>query len=249
MTTASHNTVSGRWPASVLRRVVRDLAVGLVAVLAMASVTRWLLALADVYLLQSVALYGLLAALVLRYGPDDLSEVGLGTANRVTLGRASLVLPVSTLAVPPTLITDAICWWIIAVSTVAMILDGVDGWIARRTQTGTNFGSRFDMELDAFLMLALSVLVWRSTQVGPWVLLIGSLRYVFVAGGWVWPALQAALPPSRRRKTICVVQSVMLLVCLGPIIPGALASSAAAGALAILVYSFAVDTRWLLAGR
>ena len=68
------------------------------------------------------------------------------------------------------------------------------------------FRARLDMELDAFLLLALGVLVWLSGKVGAWVILIGALRYLFVAGGWVWPPLQATLPSSQRRKTICVIQ-------------------------------------------
>ena len=140
-------------------------------------------------------------------------------------------------------------WWIIGVSTLALVLDGVDGWAARRTRTASAFGARFDMELDAFLLLALSVLVWRSGRTGPWVVLIGAMRYVFVAAGWLWPALQAELPPSQRRKVVCVVQGAALLVGLGPFVPAGVASLTAALALTLLTYSFGVDVWWLLAKR
>ena len=80
-------------------------------------------------------------------------------------------------------------------------------------------------------------------------LLIGAIRYLFVAAGQLWPALQGALPPRWGRKAICVVQGVTLLVALGPIIPPWLAVGGAAGALALLVWSFAVDTHWLLRHR
>ncbi len=82
-------------------------------------------------------------------------------------------------------------------------------------------------------------------------LLIGALRYLFVAAGWVWPALTAELPPSRRRQTVCVVQGVVLLLCLTPIVPSVMASVLAGGALSLLSASFAVDVRWLTrrAGR
>ena len=42
---------------------------------------------------------------------------------------------------------------------MALILDGVDGKVARRTGTSTALGARFDMEVDAFLILVLSVYV------------------------------------------------------------------------------------------
>ncbi|NED04634.1 CDP-alcohol phosphatidyltransferase family protein, partial [Streptomyces sp. SID6648] len=83
---------------------------------------------------------------------------------------------------------------LVGLTAVALVLDGVDGRVARRTGTCTPLGARFDMEVDAFLILVLSVYV--STDLGPWVLLIGAMRYVFVAAARVWPWLTAPLPPS-----------------------------------------------------
>ena len=249
MITVTHNAGSPRWQRATLAKLVRDLMVGFVGVIVTTIVTRWLLAPSDAYLGQPTGLYAVLAALILALGPGDLKEDGLGAANRVTLGRTVLVLPVAALAWQPTVLDDTAFWWIITVSTAAMVLDGMDGWVARRTRSGTNFGARFDMELDAFLMLGLSALVWQSGKVGAWVMLVGALRYLFIAAGWGWPALRATLPASRRRKTICVVQGVVLLVCLGPIIPPLLATVSAACALGLLVYSFAVDVYWLSTAR
>ena len=101
------------------------------------------------------------------------------------------------------------------------------------------------MELDAFLLLVLSLMVWQSGKVGPWVALIGVLRYLFVAARWLQSSLAVELPPSWRRQTICVVQGVVLLVCLGPVIPATMASIIAFAALVTLVTSFAVDVHWL----
>ena len=39
---------------------------------------------------------------------------------------------------------------------MALLLDAVDGGVARRTGTVSGFGARFDMEVDAFLILVLS---------------------------------------------------------------------------------------------
>ena len=246
MRTVAHNTGSVPTRDEVRRRVVLDLAGGGLPLLLL-SLPAW--ALFDLplsYLVQVLAGYGALAVLVLWYAPANLAAPGLGSANRVTLGRATLVLPVAALALHPTILHAAGYWWIIGVSTVAMVLDGVDGWVARRSGASTTFGARFDMELDTFLMLMLSVLVWESGKVGPWVIAIGTPRYLFVAAGWVWPTLQATLPPSTRRKSVCVVQGVALLICLGPIIPPTLAVWVAAGALVTLGYSFWVDVAWLV---
>ena len=229
-----------------LRRAGPDLAAGLPLLLAAAYATQRLAGLPATYAAQAAALYALLAALVVRYAPAGLPGPGLGTANRITLGRGTLALAIMPLALLPGPLGAPVYWWIIGVSTAAMVLDGFDGRAARRSGTATAFGARFDMELDAALLMALSVLVWRSGRAGPWVLLIGGIRYLFVAAGQAWPALRGPLPPAWRRKAISVVQGVALLVALGPIIPPWLAAAGAGGALALLLWSFAVDARWLL---
>jgi len=226
-----------------------DLALALVTITTLAATTWWFFGLPVSYFAQVAAAYLVLVCLLVGYLPEGRTRGELSAANRATLGRAMLVLPLSALAVQPILITDDMAWYIIAVATVALVLDGVDGWLARRSGTSTEFGARFDMELDSFLMLVLSILVWRSGKVGAWAILIGLPRYLFVASGWIWSMLRVELPPSARRKAVCVAQGVLLLVCLGPIISPALATVAAASALTVLAYSFAVDIIWLARRR
>ena len=227
-------------------RALADVALGLLPLAACAFTTSRLLELPPQYFADVLGIYTLMAALIVRFLPPDLPRPGLGAANQITLVRATLVMPVAALMLQPALPSATALWWIVAVSTVAVALDGVDGLVARRRGQETRFGARFDMELDAFLMLVLSVLVWRTGRVDAWVLLIGALRYLFVAAGRLWPLLTADLPASLRRKTICVVQGVGLIVCLAPIVPPELAARGAAGALILLVYSFAVDVIWLI---
>lgn len=221
-----------------------DLLVGLGLLAGADAGTWWLLGLPASYLLVGPLLYGCLAGLLLWKLPPDLPGPGLGPANRVTLVRAVLAMPVLALATVPAELGVAARWWVIVLATVSFLLDGVDGRVARRTGTQSAFGARFDMELDAALLMALSLLVWESGRVGPWVLLIGLMRYAFVAAGWIWPVLTRELPPSRRRKVVCVVQGVVLLVALGPVIPAWMAVTASAGGLVALAYSFAADVRW-----
>jgi hypothetical protein len=71
------------------------------------------------------------------------------------------------------------------------------------------------------------------------------MRYGFVAAGMIWPFINAALPDSFRRKTVCVWQLVTLMVALLPITPDALALWSLVLALALLCYSFGADIRWL----
>jgi phosphatidylglycerophosphate synthase len=167
----------------------------------------------------------------------------VGYANLVTGGRLVLVAYVASLAAQRP--AAHVAWTAVVVSTIAALLDIADGWIARRTGTATAFGARFDMEVDALLIMVLAVLAAAWEKAGAWVLFSGLLRYGFVAGGWVLPWLRNPLPPSLRRKTICVVQIVALIIVLGPIVRPPLSTLVAAAGLLILGYSFFVDTRWL----
>jgi phosphatidylglycerophosphate synthase len=233
----------------VLRRIRHDLGLGLGPLVGMALLTGWIQGGLMVQVLgASLLLYGMQGALLVRAAPDALpgGRTGMGPANRLTLLRSTLVFPLAALLPSWNALGTATLWWVIVVASVALVLDGVDGKVARRTRSDSAFGARFDMELDAFLILVLSAGVWLGGRVGAWVLLVGLLRYLFVAAGWAWPRLQAPLPESRRRKVICVVQGVALLVALGPVIPGWLAVTAGGVALGSLLYSFGVDTAWLL---
>jgi len=245
MTTLRHNT-SIRRVATLDRQLPLDLTVGSISLITVAITTTLVFNLSNTYLLLAGLQYIVLATLVLRFFQRSEAGRKFGAANRVTLTRSTLIFAVSALLFESSPFKNEVYWWTITLSTIALILDGVDGMVARRTHTNTTFGARFDMELDAFLMLALSILVWQTGKVGPWVIGIGAFRYVFVVAGWLWSPLTLELPPSQRRKTVCVVESIALLVCLGPVIPTNIAVGVAAGALLLLTYSFAIDVRWLM---
>jgi phosphatidylglycerophosphate synthase len=169
-----------------------------------------------------------------------------GQANWVTLFRATLVGGVTAL-VADSLVHGAMPAVIVALSVVALILDGVDGQVARRTGTATAVGARFDMEVDAFLILVLSVCVAES--LGPWVLLIGGMRYGFVAAGWLMPWLKGSLPPSFARKTVAAAQGVLLVVASSGLLPAAASLAVVGIALASLAWSFGRDVLWLWRNR
>lgn len=165
-----------------------------------------------------------------------------GPANRVTLGRAILVGGVTALVADSFESSPPVTLFV-GLTAVALILDGVDGKVARRTGTSTPLGARFDMEVDAFLILVLSVYV--STKLGPWVLLIGGMRYAFVAAARFLPWLNAPLPPSTARKTVAALQGVFLLLAASGYLPFPATLAVTAIALATLVWSFGRDILWL----
>jgi phosphatidylglycerophosphate synthase len=168
----------------------------------------------------------------------------LGPADHVTLGRVVLTGGVTAL-VAGHLMGDGHTWTLVAAASVALVLDGVDGQVARRTGTASRLGARFDMEVDAFLVLVLSVHVAWSA--GAWVLAIGAMRYVFGAAAWAAPWLRAELRPSIARKAVAVVQGVALTVAASGVVP--YAAALVAVSLALLAWSFGRDVGWLYTRR
>lgn len=173
-----------------------------------------------------------------------------GAANWVTLIRAviavALVVAGAGRKWPEMPIATELRWLIAAGATLALCLDGVDGFLARKLGQSSAFGARFDMETDAFTMLGLALLVWAAGQVGVWVLLSGLMRYMFIVGGWLWPALARPLPPRKRRQTLCVVQMAALILALAPPITPLWAGMICLVGLMLLGYSFGADLVWLL---
>lgn len=186
-------------------------------------------------------------AVIVRVAGHHHPHARFGAANGVTTLRVGLVALVAALIVVET--GAAGLWLAVALASIGAGLDGVDGWLARRTGLASEFGARFDMETDALLILALSVLVWRHDKAGAWVLACGLMRYGFVAAGWVLPWLGRPLRSTIRGKTVAVVQIVGLSAALAPIVPAPSSAIVAAATLAALVWSFAVDIVWLAKGR
>lgn len=191
--------------------------------------------------------YGLVMATVLWLVTGHHVHGRFGPANHVTAARVVLTTIVLGAAVEPP--SDALAWWVIALTAIACILDGVDGWLARRTALHSPFGARFDMEIDALLTLALSVLVWRFDKAGAWVLACGLMRYAFVAAGWFWTWLRGPLSPTRRGKVVAVLQFVGLGLALLPGLDRAVSGPIAAATLAALVWSFGLDVGRLWKAR
>jgi len=123
---------------------------------------------------------------------------------------------------------------------VALVLDGVDGVVARRSGTVSALGARFDMEVDAFLILVLSVYV--SRLLGGWVLTIARCGYAFVAASRVLPWMRSALPPRYWRKVWRRRRGSSCGGGLGRAAP-TLTLAAVVAALALLVESFGRDVR------
>ena len=198
--------------------------------------------LSPMFAAKALLLYVAAAIWLGAYMPAHRPHIRLGPANRVTLVRLALTALLGGLiSEQPAAVTLASP----LIAMLVLLLDGVDGWFARRGGWTSAFGARFDMETDALAILMMAVLAWQLEKAGPWILLSGALRYLFIAAAVPLPRLARPLPDSRRRKVVCVVQAVVLLLVLTPWVSTPWSDAIAATGLTMLIYSFAVDTVWL----
>lgn len=150
-----------------------------------------------------------------------------GPANAVTSVRIALVLALP--AIPSRLFGPAML--------AVLVLDGLDGFVARRTGTSSEFGAHFDMESDGVLVAVTTLETWLRGRLGAWVLIAGVLRYAYVCCLWAFPSNRGEEPRS------LVGRLAFLLVVLGVatawLSDAAPATAAAALGCAIVTLSFA----------
>src|SRR5450755_4859225 len=163
-------------------------------------------------------------------------------ADWVTLTRALLIAGVAGL-VADSFGRPVSTTALVTLSTIALALDAVDGQVARRTGTATPLGGRLDGEVDAFLILLLSITVARDY--GSWVLAIGAARYALLLAGWLIPWLAAPLPPRYWRKVVAAVQGIVLTIAASGLPDRLTGMIAVAAALLLLAESFGRDVIWL----
>lgn len=213
----------------------------------------WLLGLTTGWVVNATLARGLAAAGAAgRPGFDRLDRVGrlgrlgrLGPANLITLTRATLVGGVAALVAGAFTrpLSGSALDALVALATGALVLDAVDGRVARHTHTVTALGARFDMEVDAYLIFVLSCYV--AASLGAWVLAIGLARYAFVAAGWVLPWLQRTTPARRWCKTVAAIQGIVLTAAAAAVLPREWLVGALVVALVLLSESFGHDVGWL----
>jgi phosphatidylglycerophosphate synthase len=229
--------------APVHRSAVTVAVVGLAGVVGLAWAARTRLAVGDWYPARASVVFAIVMLVAIARLRGNHPFARFGPANQITTARVTLVALVVGLIGEP--VRPATAASAAAASGLVTLLDGVDGWLARLSGMASEFGARFDMEIDALLIMALAILAWQYDKAGPWVIMSGLLRYLFVGAGWLLPWLQDPLPSSRRRQAICVIQTTGLTLTILPVIVRPLSLLPASVALIALCYSFLVDTLWL----
>lgn len=174
------------------------------------------------------------------------APVLLGPADRVTITRTAIGCAMAGL-VADAFVREPAVAALVSLSVVALVLDAVDGRVARRTGTASAFGAKMDGEADAFLMLVLSVYVAHT--VAAWVLAIGLARYAYAVAGWCLPWLRGRLPFRYWRKVVTAAQGIVLTFAAASVGPLWLTYVALVAAAALLAESFGRDVVWLWVRR
>jgi CDP-diacylglycerol--glycerol-3-phosphate 3-phosphatidyltransferase len=101
-----------------------------------------------------------------------------------------------------------------------LILDGLDGCLARFREETTAFGAFLDRDLDALGTLIGVLLAVQYARLPDWYILAGIAYYLFACGEWcrerrglpIYP-----LPKSTYRRNVAAVQSVFIALALLPV--------------------------------
>jgi phosphatidylglycerophosphate synthase len=161
---------------------------------------------------------------------------GFGLANGVTACRFALICFAGFA------LHGANGWIYCAVVQFIFALDGVDGWVARKTRSQSAFGAHFDMESDAVLVLLLGVELWQRDRLGPWAVLPGLLRYVYVLCLALFPAKRGDAPRENFGRRAFV--GILIGFPLAFIVPGPIGTAVAALSAALIGVSFGRSFLW-----
>ena len=164
----------------------------------------------------------------------------IGLCNLVTLFRLMLTSVLFAALFAP----DPSAWMVFSIAALAFLLDGADGWLARRSGLVSQFGARFDMEVDSAFALILAIHAFQNGM-SPLVLLLGLPRYAFGLAQFTMPFLSGPLPNRFSRKAVCVLQISALLILILPWAEPPLAHLVAGLTALALAWSFAIDIRAL----
>lgn len=154
-----------------------------------------------------------------------------GLANTITTARLVLVL---LLAAPKSAWSP---FEAAALAALILIVDGVDGAVARKRGEASAFGAHFDMETDALFVLMATERLYFCEGYGVWVLFAGILRYAYVISIWIAPGSGREAPRSLLGRLAFLVLALGLIV--GLALPGRLGSACVLAGTVVVSASFA----------
>jgi CDP-diacylglycerol--glycerol-3-phosphate 3-phosphatidyltransferase len=169
----------------------------------------------------------------------------LGLANQASLLRGVLLAWLAGFLFSPR--PEGWLGWLPGLLyTAAIVIDYLDGLLARLTRRTSLLGQRLDTELDALGILVAPALGMWWGQLPPWYVLVALAYYAFMAGRWLRRKRGLPvrpLPPSSARRAMAGIQMGFISAALWPVLPPALTVPAATLVMLPFVAGFLRD--WL----
>ena len=190
--------------------------------------------------------YAIAAWMVMDYATKRARMTSFGPADLVTLTRTVLIGGIAAITAD-SLGTGNAPIALIVMAVIALVLDGVDGKVARRMDAVSKFGARFDMEADSFLILVLSILT--LPMLGPIVLLSGTMRYQFALAAVLLPWLRCSTPSRYSAKVVAALQGIVLVVVASEVLSRSSATVLMVVSAATVIWSFGCTVQWLRSHR
>ena len=187
------------------------------------------------YLLSLPAGFSFLLLLGLNWQAEQNACFLFHPANLVTFLRLALlfIIGLNFSQFPPLLVG--------LIALAILLMDGLDGYLARKYQTSSLFGEYLDMETDALYVLVMTCILYQMDYLGLWILALGLLRYVYFL------VLKNVKSPEQkearvfRARLIAVIFMASLSACL--ILPEFIYEPAVVIASALVVFSFGESFR------
>ncbi len=99
------------------------------------------------------------------------------------------------------------------IALIIVLLDGLDGFLARKFNSISDFGAYFDMETDAFYVYAIICIHYTQGKVGLWLMFIAILRYLYFL------LLLLFKPQKQKESRDYFAQIIAVILMLSLIIP------------------------------
>lgn len=90
-----------------------------------------------------------------------------------------------------------------------VVLDVVDGYLARKMNQQSDFGLYFDMETDAFFVALVTMFLYLKGLMPSWILIVGFMRYLNVA---IYQILQLKPKKEPKQRFASVIAGTLFVV-------------------------------------
>jgi hypothetical protein len=161
--------------------------------------------------------------------------------TRLTLAHMGLVcLLGGVAAAPPADFPPLMLWSLAAIAAAAAGIIAVEQWITEKIDAAGPFSRQLAREANALLVLSVAILLWRSGEVGGWVIAAGAVHYAVLIVSLARPVLRLDSPVAWR-PYVRVAAAAALAAALLPDVPPILTSGLAAIAFILVLAGAAAD--------